>query len=94
MAWIAGGRTSVGEALRAATPSAFDSFRTREGIAAVVEDEEFGLRLGPGDALAARMAARATRRAIAMAVLEAEGWTPEKASAALGLPEPRKAAAA
>jgi acetone carboxylase gamma subunit len=46
------------------------------------------------DELAAERSAAAVRLAAAMAELEAQDWTPEKARAALSLPEPRKPAAA
>jgi hypothetical protein len=46
------------------------------------------------DELAAERADRAVRLAADMAALEAEGWTPESARAALGLAAPRKPVAA
>lgn len=96
LAWMAGGFTSASMAARAADPSAFDFFRTPEGIASAVGGGKLGRDvaavLAPGDGLASEMAAGAARRAVVMAELEAQGWTPETAAAALGMPAPRSAA--
>jgi hypothetical protein len=91
--WIMGGRTSADAAAMAESISGWVTRRTALEIRS--EDERLVRYLEVMlDELAAERTERAVRLAADMAALEAGGWTPESARAALSLPEPRKPAAA
>jgi hypothetical protein len=85
MRMIANGKTAAELADRAADPSAYDHYRTAEGLRAHVGADlaRYFTHLVPGDELATEMAGFDERLAVAMAALEGDGWTQEKAREAL-----------
>jgi hypothetical protein len=94
LAWIMGGATSANTAAYFAAVSSREAHRPPENLAARVGEETARLVTDMLAGLAAEEADRHARLVSAIAELEAEEWTPEKARAALGVPEPRNAAAA
>jgi hypothetical protein len=86
---IASGQTAAVMAARAADPSAYDAYRTTEGMRDLVGGELGHLLpalLVPGDDLAAEMAAGDALLAASMAELEAGGCTRETARAVIRRP--------
>jgi hypothetical protein len=83
---IAGGMTAAVMAARASDPSAYDAYRTTEGMRDLVGGELGHLLpslLFPGDDLAAEIAAGDALLAAEMADLEVQGCTRETARAAI-----------
>ena len=94
LAWIMGGATSANTAAYFAAVSSREAHRPPENLAARVGEETAQLVTAMLADLAAEEADRHARLVSAIAELEDEGWTRESARAALGVPVPRKAAAA
>jgi len=84
LCWIAGGITPEQASARAGSISGWVARRTSGGLHLLTADEQVVRYLEVMlDELAAERLARAARLAADMAELDAEGWTPERARAAL-----------